>query len=68
MAALLSLALVAGLVAWQQKRVGDERARQASARTLASIAESLRTTDPDTAALPAQWEENVPDLPYRSVC
>ncbi|MFD8952134.1 WD40 repeat domain-containing serine/threonine protein kinase [Streptomyces xanthophaeus] len=50
-AALLSLALVAGLVAWQQKRVGDERARQASARTLASIAESLRTTDPDTAAL-----------------
>lgn len=50
-AALLSLALVAGLVAWQQKRVGDERARQASARTMASIAESLRTSDPETAAL-----------------
>ncbi|WP_030731902.1 WD40 repeat domain-containing serine/threonine protein kinase [Streptomyces sp. NRRL S-237] len=50
-AALLALALLGGLVAWQQKRVGDERARQASARTLASIAESLRTSDPETAAL-----------------
>ncbi|MCX4803791.1 WD40 repeat domain-containing serine/threonine-protein kinase [Streptomyces sp. NBC_01214] len=50
-AALLSLALVAGLVAWQQKGVSDERARQASARTMASIAESLRTSDPEMAAL-----------------
>ncbi|MEU7727373.1 WD40 repeat domain-containing serine/threonine protein kinase [Streptomyces sp. NPDC040724] len=50
-AALLSLALVAGLVAWQQKSVSDERARQASARTMASIAESLRTSDPEMAAL-----------------
>ncbi|WP_328792082.1 serine/threonine-protein kinase [Streptomyces sp. NBC_00273] len=31
--ALPSLALVAGLVSWQQKGVSDERARQASART-----------------------------------
>lgn len=50
-AALLALVLVAGLVAWQQKRIGDERARQASARTMASIAESLRASDPETAAL-----------------
>ncbi|MFI5640864.1 protein kinase [Streptomyces goshikiensis] len=50
-AALLALALVAGLVAWQQKRIGDERGREASARDIASIADSLRTSDPETAAL-----------------
>ncbi|GAA3069955.1 hypothetical protein GCM10020254_12190 [Streptomyces goshikiensis] len=50
-AALLALALVAGLVAWQQKRIGDEREREASARSIASIADSLRTSDPETAAL-----------------
>ncbi|GGT98414.1 helix-turn-helix domain-containing protein [Streptomyces coeruleorubidus] len=47
----LVLALTAGLVAWQRDRVGEEEAAKATARRLATVAESLRATDPRTASL-----------------
>ncbi|MFI7016960.1 helix-turn-helix domain-containing protein [Streptomyces sp. NPDC050164] len=47
----LVLALTAGLVAWQRDRVSEEEAAKAAARRLATVAESLRATDPRTASL-----------------
>ncbi|PNG17698.1 nSTAND1 domain-containing NTPase [Streptomyces cahuitamycinicus] len=47
----LVLALTAGVVAWQRDRVGEEEAAKAAARRLATVAESLRATDPRTASL-----------------
>lgn len=47
----LVLALTAGLVAWQRDRVREEEAAKAAARRLATVAESLRATDPRTASL-----------------
>ncbi|MFH9060571.1 helix-turn-helix domain-containing protein [Streptomyces coeruleorubidus] len=47
----LVLALTAGIVAWQRDRVGEEEAAKAAARRLATVAESLRATDPRTASL-----------------
>ncbi|MEU0195647.1 helix-turn-helix domain-containing protein [Streptomyces afghaniensis] len=54
----LVLALAAGLVAWQRDRVSEEEAAKAAARRLASVADSLRSTDPRTAALlgAAAWK------------
>ncbi|MDK1474345.1 hypothetical protein QNO07_13085 [Streptomyces sp. 549] len=48
---VLVLALVAGLAAWQRNRVSEEEAAKAAARRLASVADSLRSTDPRTASL-----------------
>jgi len=45
------LALTAGLVAWQRNHVSEEEAAKAAARRLATVAGSLRSTDPRTAAL-----------------
>ncbi|KUL46829.1 hypothetical protein ADL12_01775 [Streptomyces regalis] len=47
----LVLALAAGLVAWQRDRASQEEAAKAASRRLATVAESLRSTDPRTAAL-----------------
>lgn len=47
----LVLALAAGFVAWQRDRVSEEEAAKAAARRLATVAESLRATDPRTASL-----------------
>ncbi|MFD5945647.1 hypothetical protein ACFWAZ_05595 [Streptomyces collinus] len=47
----LVLALTAGLVAWQRNEVSREESAKATARRLATVAGSLRTTDPRTAAL-----------------
>ncbi len=47
----LVLALAAGLVAWQRNEVSREEAAKATARRLATVAGSLRSTDPRTAAL-----------------
>ncbi|MDX3638631.1 hypothetical protein [Streptomyces sp. MB09-02B] len=47
----LVLALTAGLVAWQRDRVSEAEAAKAAARRLATVADSLRSTDPRTAAL-----------------
>lgn len=54
----LVLALAAGLVAWQRDRVSEEEAAKATARRLATVADSLRSTDPRTAALlgAAAWQ------------
>ncbi|MEU0249021.1 WD40 repeat domain-containing protein, partial [Streptomyces sp. NPDC006235] len=55
---VLVLALAAGLVAWQRDRVSEEEAAKATARRLATVADSLRSTDPRTAALlgAAAWQ------------
>ncbi|MEV3971368.1 hypothetical protein AB0K68_24995 [Streptomyces sp. NPDC050698] len=47
----LVLAMVAGLVAWQRNKVSEEQAAKAAARRLATVAGSLRFTDPRTSAL-----------------
>ncbi|MEU7722922.1 nSTAND1 domain-containing NTPase [Streptomyces tibetensis] len=47
----LVLALTAGLVARQRDQVSQEEAAKAAARRLATVAGSLRSTDPRTAAL-----------------
>ncbi|MFF9035463.1 helix-turn-helix domain-containing protein [Streptomyces sp. NPDC014892] len=47
----LVLALTAGLVAWQRNEVSREESAKATARRLATVAGSLRSTDPRTAAL-----------------
>ncbi|WKX72695.1 helix-turn-helix domain-containing protein [Streptomyces sp. XD-27] len=46
---LLVLAVVAGAVAWQADREGDQRRAEATSRRVASIAENMRATDPATA-------------------
>ncbi|WP_338118136.1 helix-turn-helix domain-containing protein, partial [Streptomyces coryli] len=48
-ATLLVLALVAGVIAWQQNRVGDRQHVQAEARRIAAVADSLRYSDPVAA-------------------
>jgi WD40 repeat protein len=47
----LVVALAAGLLAWQRDRASQEEAAKAAARRLASVADSLRPTDPRTAEL-----------------
>ncbi|KAF3463394.1 hypothetical protein [Streptomyces sp. Tu 3180] len=46
---LLVLALVAGVVAWQQNRTSDRRQLEAAARRAATAADSLRSSDPELA-------------------
>ncbi|MFH8572867.1 DNA-binding protein [Streptomyces sp. NPDC017993] len=46
LAVLCTLALVAGTLAWEQKRHSDTEHTQAEARRIATVASSLRTTDP----------------------
>ncbi|MFF4014797.1 hypothetical protein [Streptomyces sp. NPDC001843] len=45
-ALLLALALVAGVVAWQQNLEGNRRRAEATARRVAFLADSMRGTDP----------------------
>ncbi|OSZ56959.1 hypothetical protein OQI_29970, partial [Streptomyces pharetrae CZA14] len=46
---LLVLALVAGVVAWQQNRTSERRQLEAAARRAATAADSLRSSDPELA-------------------
>jgi WD40 repeat protein/energy-coupling factor transporter ATP-binding protein EcfA2 len=46
---LLGLSLVAGLLAWQQSETSRARQREAEARRVAGVAQSLRDSDPLTA-------------------
>ncbi|WP_033329300.1 WD40 repeat domain-containing protein [Streptomyces yerevanensis] len=46
LATLLVLALVAGVVAWQQSRTSDRRRVEAEARRIAAVAENMRFSDP----------------------
>lgn len=58
LAALLVLALIAGITAWQQSRTSDRRHHEAEARRIAAVADSMRAADPVTAARlsVAAWE------------
>ncbi|WP_128435021.1 helix-turn-helix domain-containing protein [Streptomyces cyaneus] len=51
LSAFLVLALAAGLLAWQRDRASEQEAAKAAARRLATVASSMRTADPRTAAL-----------------
>ncbi|MFE7897374.1 hypothetical protein ACFU3E_07525 [Streptomyces sp. NPDC057424] len=51
LSAVLAVALVAGLAAWQQHRDDEQRRTDAAARRIAEVADALRTTDPHTAML-----------------
>ncbi|MDX2937907.1 hypothetical protein [Streptomyces ipomoeae] len=51
LAAVLVVALVAGLFAWQQHDDNEHRATDDAARRVAEVADGLRTTDPYTAML-----------------
>ncbi|MFI5688055.1 hypothetical protein [Streptomyces sp. NPDC051636] len=57
------LALVAGLVAWQQNRAGERRRVQAEARRIAAVAESLRASEPVTAMRLSLAAWRIADLP-----
>ncbi|MFD8013540.1 hypothetical protein [Streptomyces sp. NPDC058955] len=61
--AVLVLALTAGLVAWQQNRVGERRRVEAEARRMAGVASSLRPTDPRTAMRLGLAAWRLADLP-----
>ncbi|MGK3941613.1 hypothetical protein ABK046_24650 [Streptomyces caeruleatus] len=60
---LVVLCLLAGLVAWQQNRVGEQRRLEAEARRLAGVAESLRLSDPVTSMRLSLAAWRVADLP-----
>lgn len=51
LSAFLVLALVAGLLAWQENRASENERAKAAARSVAAIADSLRSSDPRTAML-----------------
>ncbi|MER7789088.1 DNA-binding protein [Streptomyces sp. NPDC097640] len=48
-AVLVVLALVAGVVAWQQNRTGEQRRAEAVSRRISSVAQNMRRADPVTA-------------------
>ncbi|MFF4056620.1 hypothetical protein ACFYZ8_27090 [Streptomyces sp. NPDC001668] len=62
-AALLALALVIGLVAWQQHDTELRDARAAAAQRVAEVADSMRTTDPRTAMLLGLAAWRIAELP-----
>lgn len=60
---LVVLCLLAGLVAWQQNRAGEQRRLEAEARRLAGVAEGLRLSDPVTSMRLSLAARQVADLP-----
>ncbi|MFD4878914.1 hypothetical protein ACFWOB_36880 [Streptomyces sp. NPDC058420] len=63
LSAVLAVALVSGLVAWQQHRDDLRRTTDDDARRAAQAADSLRTTDPRTAMLLGVAAWRVSQLP-----
>ncbi|MFD8000400.1 nSTAND1 domain-containing NTPase [Streptomyces mirabilis] len=51
LSAVLAVALVAGLAAWQQHRDNERQRIDTAGRRVAAVADALRTTDPRTAML-----------------
>ncbi|MDX2549037.1 helix-turn-helix domain-containing protein [Streptomyces sp. WI04-05B] len=51
LSATLAVALIAGMVAWQQHRTSRQEATDTAARRVAAVADAMRTTDPRTAML-----------------
>ncbi|BAU87744.1 WD-40 repeat protein [Streptomyces laurentii] len=60
---LLALAVLVGLVAWQQNRISERRRVEHEARRIAGTAESLRQSDPVTSMRLSLAAWNVADLP-----
>ncbi|MFF7051235.1 hypothetical protein ACFY94_23075 [Streptomyces griseorubiginosus] len=60
---LVTLCLLAGLVAWQQNQEGERRRLEAEARRLVGVAESLRLSDPVTSMRLGLAAWRVADLP-----
>ncbi|MEV0390421.1 helix-turn-helix domain-containing protein [Nonomuraea sp. NPDC050643] len=60
---LLTLTLVAGLLAWQENQNGRDRQREAEARRVVGVAEGLRDTDPVTAMRLSLAAWRLADLP-----
>lgn len=63
LAVLLCLAVVAGVVAWQQNRDGERRRAEAEARRIVGVAQTLRSSDPVTAMRLSVAAWRVADLP-----
>ncbi|MFE0106322.1 hypothetical protein [Streptomyces sp. NPDC059009] len=63
LAVLLCLAAVAGAVAWQQNRTGQRQRAEAEARRIVGVAQTLRTSDPVTAARLSVAAWRLADLP-----
>ncbi|MEV0784966.1 hypothetical protein AB0I52_18715 [Streptomyces sp. NPDC050423] len=63
LSALLALSLLAGLAAWQQNRISEQRRREAEARRLVGTAAGLRLSDPQTAMRLSLAAWQVADLP-----
>ncbi|NUP39897.1 MAG: hypothetical protein HOY76_23540, partial [Streptomyces sp.] len=63
LAALLVCTLTAALIAWQESRANDRQQREAEARRLAGVAESLRPSEPVTAMRLALAAWHVAELP-----
>ncbi|MGH4028960.1 hypothetical protein ACQB60_08520 [Actinomycetota bacterium Odt1-20B] len=63
LAVLLCLAAVAGAVAWQQNRTGKRQRAEAEARRIVGVAQTLRTSDPVTAARLSVAAWRLADLP-----
>ncbi|MFC5181028.1 nSTAND1 domain-containing NTPase [Actinomadura harenae] len=63
LSALLAVAVLASLVAWQQNQIGDRRRTEAAARRAADIAESLRSSAPTTAMRLSLAASQIADLP-----
>ncbi|MCC9706685.1 hypothetical protein E4N62_16235 [Streptomyces sp. MNU76] len=63
LAAVLVVALVAGLAAWTQGRDNERRRIDDAARRVAAVADGLRTTDPRTAQLLGVAAWRVAELP-----
>ncbi|GHH04958.1 hypothetical protein [Streptomyces lanatus] len=63
LAAVLVVALVAGLAAWTQGRDNERRRIDDEARRIAAVADGLRTTDPRTAQLLGVAAWRVAELP-----
>ncbi|MCD9879749.1 WD40 repeat domain-containing protein [Streptomyces guryensis] len=63
LAAVVVVALVAGLSAWTQSRNNERRSTEDAARRIASVADALRTTDPRTAQLLGVAAWRVAQLP-----
>ncbi|WP_432004448.1 helix-turn-helix domain-containing protein [Streptomyces parvus] len=63
LAGVLVLALVAGLVAWQQNRTGERRRVESEARRIAAVAASLRQSDPVTSMRLSRAAWDLAELP-----
>ncbi|MFE4330381.1 hypothetical protein ACFRQM_13195 [Streptomyces sp. NPDC056831] len=60
---LLCLAVVAGLLAWQQSRTSARRATEAEALRIAAVADTMRHSDPRTALRLSVAAWRIADLP-----